>query len=478
MFYTSAFMLSSFSNLPTEIITHVIRQLCDCQDVLSLRATCAALNVLILRLEEFWAKLPSLLLDKGSREDINLFIQRAGTTPLTIPFSDSWPSIRTVLSSQLHRTKSLSLKIYRYDNTDAFPNAILASSTPLLEEINVQGSAHDKFGYTRNHTITSLSFSGFCAKLTFASFANITVRGLPKTPMLRTLKLRGTHTHVSELHAMLLRLPALQHLELEEAFSLDRLGTHETQALVSPQSQLGRVRLPQLLSLSIHEQNAQVINALLHIIPPPSVCLEIYELVDEYNTEQYTGVVDPGHDFHVFKYLTMFWNMVSGKSQLPTAGLFAVSPASVHARIPVTCRVCSYPGTDITAATLHYTVGSDSHLNANPALPCIVQLTITINSSGWHCNLPILEQSNLGILAEVQYLTLLETDLISPGGMIYYWEEQQAAHDILGWLNMRKAQGSPLDSIIFKKCEDTMGPFFHHLRNSDGLARSVIWRAA
>jgi hypothetical protein len=465
----------SFMELPDELIVEVVRQNDGYKDVIALLATCTRLKSIIVDLEEFWANIPADVLE-GSVTAWELFLYRAGSTPLTMPDVLSSGLVSNRLVSQLHRTRNLSTLLIQDDDVWEYILALDAIPVPFLEYIDISAPHYQQMAMHLDceWAISKALFCGSCPRLATARIGCFAVRGIPKAPLLHTLELVRTSTSIAQLRDILKHLPNLRDLTLFEIapwWGFDEADTN--MANNEPREALLQ---SQIAMLSITD-TTHYVRKLLQIIPQPTTSLGIFRTLNPLNQSETDAVND--NDPHVLDYLGTFWKNTSGHLLLPNASIFIETDLGVFktSTTVVSEGVAKHQSTGVQIK-MQYALAFMSVTCPISAIPLIDGLRVKIDKHGWgQTDRGIFSELSLTVLAGVQYLTILNTTLLSHDDLHLVWEEQAVLRSLLGWLKTRRARSEALTSISFKSCGESMWPFFIYLRDTGGLADRFAWVA-
>jgi hypothetical protein len=81
---------------------------------------------------------------------------------------------------------------------------------------------------------------------------------------------------------------------------------------------------------------------------------------------------------------------------------------------------------------------------------------------------------DLSLLIGLQHLVIADTKIKRPADSSHRLELHDALEEIWEWLESRKGMGKPLNSIVFKRCDVSMRPYFERI-GAAACAQDVQW---
>jgi hypothetical protein len=481
---------SGLCRLPHELLQVILQHnsgmRISWRDLIGIACVCQHLRYSALGMPRLWATIPeALTLFKATKPIFDVYLARSGDAPLSIcaPSGENGPHLMDAIRNNLNRIQFLYFTLRygtHWEQSKAFMDHLHTHPAPLILELTLEEdglpdssvNGENKWG----HSVSSSLLGGACLYLTTLELNGVVLEGVPAMPKLVDLTLSHTRSSMEQLHRVLACLATVQNLYLDLAPTKWDEATEYTP-----------ITMPNLRTLYIGE-DARTVACMFSFLPDPSETLKVLlNGKGDRDGLQVWSMFLPENEV-IMGRLSSWWESNTGHTDLP-----AVSISSEHTHLDRSAasledlfdsgeqeipdevhqmefKECWESDNGDRSVTICFISTIDSVDDRDPFLLRVQDLCVYLDDC--HDSIDVGYSLFLDALTAVTRLTIKNTR--DSFHMNRHWSAAPSLGGLVDWAISRRIEGTPLECITFKQCDESLRPMFSHLQD-EKLAKELIW---
>jgi hypothetical protein len=456
------------------------------KDLIRIACVCQRLRYSALGMPRLWATIPeALTLFKATKPIFDVYLARSGDAPLSIcaPSGENGPHLMGAIRNNLNRIQFLYFTLKygtHWEQSKAFMDHLHTHPAPLMLELTLGEDGLPESSVNsanrRGHCISSSLLGGVCLHLTTLELNGVGLEGVPAMPRLTSLTLSHTRSSMEQLHRALACLATLQHLNLDPAPTKWDEATEYTP-----------ITMPDLRTLYIGE-DARTVACMFSFLPDPSETLKVFldGKGDRDGLQRWSMFLLENEV--IMARLSSWWESNTGHTDLPAVSISSEythldrSAASLKdlldsgdPEIPdavhqMEFTECWESDNEDRSVTICFISTIDSVEDRDPFLLRVLDLCVHLDDC--HDSIDVRNDISLDALTAVTHLTINRSR--DSFHMNRHWRAAPSLRGLVDWAISRRIEGTPLECITFKQCDESLRPMFSHLQD-EKLAEELIW---